>query len=116
MFGGIDLFDDLMIDDQADDEWYLGPGRLKAITPDMPALGLDDPADVDSWFAAELAASERYQATLEAKRRAGRLIEAGQPLAAKAVLVLAELEGEELVQAGALQRRARCVLAELQPL
>lgn len=73
----------------------------------------DDPAETAAWFEEELEASARYQAMLEAKRRAGQLVEAGRPLAAKAVLVLAELEADERSRAVSLRRRALRVLAEL---
>jgi hypothetical protein len=76
---------------------------------------IDDPADVEAWFNAELEASDAYQRRINAKRRAGQLIEAGQPLIAKAVLVLADLEAGERAKLHALRRRAVRVLAELPP-
>jgi hypothetical protein len=78
-------------------------------------LLVDDPADVEAWFDAELEASDAYRRRIDAKRRAGQLIEAGKPLIAKAVLALADLEAGERTKLHALRRRAIAALAELPP-
>lgn len=83
------------------------------MTADLLIEDLLAEAELEAWFEAELDASDAYQAMLDAKRKAGKLIEAGDRLAAKAVLVLAELEADDLARNRAMQRRAARILAEL---